>query len=263
MCHVYILGQHPPHSCLVNRLARCKPIPFKQFLRKVGRKLVKRGAAALARQILPSVGNGSTVLMRGYQTPPPCFTTKTLPFTQRYQLNVAGSYGITIADLLDSYFTAASATAGYRVFVAMKIKKIEIWGPAITTVATPNQISFIWGAPQAADDFAMPCQVVSDLSLGSNDVSHICLRPPSDGLYSKWFGSTSSTDQVFYVEAPAGAIMDLHLVAVLYDGSGGGTGFTPAAVVSTIAGATPGYIYSRSLPANNANGWIPVNGAVV
>lgn len=230
---------------------------------KIGRRVVRQGAAAAARRILPSIGNGASALLRGYTTPPPCFTTKTVHFVQRYKLAVAGSYGITIADLLDSYFTAASATAGFRLFIALKCSKIELWAPAVTSVITTSELSFLWGAPQATDDFCMPSQIISDNSVGSNDPAHLCVKPPSKGLYSNWFGSTTSTDQFCYIEAPAGTIMDIHLTAVLYDGSGGGTGFTPSAVLSTIAGATAGYVYSRTLPCNNANGFTPVNGAVI
>lgn len=201
--------------------------------------------------------------MRGYSTPPPCFTTKTVSFVQRYKSVAAGSVGVTIADLLDSYFTASAANAGYRIFVALKIKKIELWAPAVNSVTTSSQLSFLWGAPQSADDFCMPSQVITDMSLGASDPAHLCLKPPANGLFSKWFGSISSTDQVFYLEAPADTVMDIHLTAILFDGSGGGTGFTPTAITSTVAGATAGYIYSRSLPANSATGFIPINGATI
>lgn len=231
--------------------------------RMVGNRLrrrVRRATDAAAQY----VGQAATRLLRGHQRPPPAFVTKRIDFTTRYVLANAGNNSVTVNDLLDSYFTAASATVGYRIFSAVKIRKLEVWGPAVGAFTTgQSDINFIWGAGQSGQDLGNPPQLINDVTLDQADVPHLCLVPPKNSVASMWQSSGSNTDQMFYIEAPAGSILDLHLSGIVYDGSGSGSGFTPAAVVSTIAGATAGYVYNRTLPSNTPTGWTPIVGIYV
>ncbi len=233
-------------------------------MRTVGRRRLRKGANAVLNAI------GGMALRRGNQFPPPVVATKTVSVVNRYIALSGNTIIVTVNDLLDHLFCAASSSptyTGYRLISSLKVKKIEIWAPAINgefTASANNLISFSWGQSASGQDVGQPTRIVSDVSVGTNDAPHLCVVPPPNSVQSMWQSSQANTDVFFWTEQPQGSVMDIHLTYTLFDGAAGsaGLGFAQGGVQAPIAGpVTAGLVYQRTLPGNSTTGWTPFQGA--
>jgi len=159
----------------------------------------------------------------------------------RYRCVTNGNLTITVNDLLDQMGFIVTATTGYRLFQAVRLKKVEIWG-SLYDQSTPvsNVMRFQW----IAGANGSPSAVISDAALGASGVSHILARPPKGSNAWNWHSVSTSTVSVFNMLVGIGAIVELTFDYVVFDNVGGET---PAALTQTLAGNTVGVIGSPGM----------------
>lgn len=98
-------------------------------------------------------------------------------------------------------------------FNAVRLKRIQIWYTSATPTPPNNTISITWAASNVSA-FAME---VSDTALSAFDIAYVTSSPPKNHPASFWLGPLGS-DNLFYIQAPTGAIVDISVEGVLQDG---------------------------------------------
>ncbi len=129
---------------------------------------------------------------------------------------------------------AASATNGYQLCNAIRLRKIEIWGPMASDLI-PVTVSVDYTG-QSAQAVGPSCKV-TDTSMGANRPAHIVAIPPRTSTASTWQYTISGLT-LCTLEFPANAVVDITLEFVLQDNG------SPSTVVA-ISGATTGVVYLR------------------
>lgn len=201
-------------------------------------------------------------IRRGYSKPQPISATKTLSFVMRYTMGSAGVITASIDDLLDSYFVASATNAGLRVFSAIKLRKVEAWGPAYTG-ANPVNLTFTWLSDSASVEVGAPSQAITDTSVAFNDCPHLCVTPPPGSACFNWLSASANSEKLFALVAPSNSVVDIHFTAAIAEGAVGG-GTPQVAIVRSLAGATAGQLYTSFLPPSaGATGLTPVSGAFI
>jgi hypothetical protein len=154
---------------------------------------------------------------------------------------------ITFQNLLDAMLVATSATAGFQLFDVVKVKLVEIWGQA--ALGTPSTVEVAYNT--ATGD----ASVHTDTSLGIRP-AYVSARPSIKSLAS--FFSVSSANPVFQLTAPAGSIIDVHL---LYKTSIQ----APVPLQNALVAATLGEFYFRGLDglAVAASNFVPPAGVLI
>jgi hypothetical protein len=157
------------------------------------------------------------------------------------------NFSFGVDDLLDSIFIATSNTAGVRLCNAARIKRVSVWGPALS--AQPDQsgeVAICWNdqTSSTTDDFGAPGIPITDVPLAVTDIPKIHTRPPRGSPAAMWQSSPTSTVNLFGITCPAATVMDLTIEYIVLTGPGGGisTGYVP--IVRTLAGATIGQLYN-------------------
>jgi len=153
---------------------------------------------------------------------------------------------VNSTSLCDLLCMATGTTEAYEIARAVKVRKIEIWGPMASNL-TPVTVSVEWAASGSAP-VAGPSNIISDTSMGSARCAHVVSTPPTQSACAFW--QVASGEALFTLAYPTGSVIDLHLSQVLFDGE------TPVAVTTGVAGATVGQVYCRALdsvtPGQNA-----------
>ncbi len=175
--------------------------------------------------------------MGGSLAPPQFTSSISIGKVFRFQASAAGSVSVTGQSLGDLLCQAATATSAYQMASAVRIRRVEIWGPPSSTL-TPVTVTCEF-AGASAGSFG-PSQVKSDTSVGATRVAHVVASPPRDSQASQW-QSSSSTGVLFVLTYPSGAIIDIHYSFTMQDRTGA------TAVTGAVAGATVGQVYLRSL----------------
>jgi len=139
---------------------------------------------------------------------------------------------ITFDNLLDCILVADTAIHGFQLFDTVKIKFMELWGMA--ALGSPSTVGLQFFTTGTGD-----LDQHTDTSLGVKP-AYVRAGPSSKSLASFWSGPGGV--QAFLLTAPAGSIIDLHVV---YRTSTS----TPTAVTNPLVGAVPGEIYFRGLDA--------------
>ncbi len=180
---------------------------------------------------------------RGGSLAPPQITTSiSVGHVFRFQTTAAGSYSISGQSLGDLICMATSATAAYQLTSAVRLSRIEMWGTPSSSFA-PVTVSCDFRGTTAGT-FG-PSRLMSDTSVGSTRVAHLVAQPPRDSQASQW-QSASSTGVIGTISYPAGCVIDIHYALTLNDNAG------VQSVTGTVAGATVGQLYVRSLDSNNS-----------
>ncbi len=228
----------------------------------VNSRTFRRAARSGVNAALTTVGNFFSGAKRGYAKPPSINFTKTVAYVTRYTMGNAALANLSVNDILDSYFVASSASAGNRVFTAVKIRKIEIWGPA-SYAGAASTVSFTWYNETSGQDVGQPSQVITDTSVSTNDVPHICVVPPKNSAAAMWQSASNNSDPLCAMILPYGSVVDIHLVGAIAEGAVGG-GTPQVAVTRTVAGATAGVLYSSYMPPSvGATALTPIVGSVL
>lgn len=158
--------------------------------------------------------------------------------TFRFQAVAASANDtVTPQDLGDFICVATATTAAYQLAKAIKIRKVEMWGPPASNL-NPVTVACEFASPNAGT-YGNSAKK-TDTSVGSTEPAHLVHRPPKGSQASQWIDSTVG-NVLFRLTYPANAIIDITYSAVLRDESG------VQAVAGAVAGATVGQLYYRAL----------------
>ncbi len=153
--------------------------------------------------------------------------------TLRFLVNSAVSQSITVGNLLDTMLFAATATQGYQIFQAVKIRRVRIWAAPVTGGATSVSLEYAGLTAGAVGDQ----MIHTDTSMGVQP-AHVSARPSAKSTASTYQVSTAIN--MFYLTAPVGSVVD---VEATFRNS-----FVSAvAVAQALVGATVGATYLRGL----------------
>jgi hypothetical protein len=179
-------------------------------------------------------------------SPPSLTTSLSVGHTFRFQA-VAASAGFTFTTtfLGDLMCVAATTTSAYQLANAVKLRKIEMWGPPSSSLVPVTVSADFAGSTSGAYG---PSRIRSDTSVGATRVAHLVVKPPKDSQVSQW-QSAISGNQLATLVFPAGAIIDIHYTMTVRDTA------SVQAVTGAVAGATVGQVYVRALdsPSGTAN----------
>ncbi len=155
---------------------------------------------------------------------------------------------IKVSDISDLLCMAATATSAYALASAIRVTKVEMWGPMDSTLA-PVTVSCDFAGQTAGS--VGPSSLKSDTSLGTRG-AHLVAKPPKDSQASLWQPNNSSST-LFTLIFPAGAIVDLHYSFVIQESAGA------TAVTAAVAAATVGQVYLRKLDSSGTAVLAPVS----
>lgn len=182
----------------------------------------------------------------GIPNPPSWSPTVTVGITQRYVCTSASGVSaraISINNLLDAKFMATGATAGYRLYAGVKLRRVKIWSGNQTSTAA-NTVQVEW--ENISSVIGSNSRIVSDTAVGNTNVAYINTRPPSGSYAEEWLGLGSGTSQLFTITCPQGAIIDVSYTFALRDDE------TATSVARTVAAATVGILYTSPLDCDDA-----------
>lgn len=141
---------------------------------------------------------------------------------------------ITIRNILNLQVMATGATAVNSLAYAVRLKRIQVWFTS-PTLATSISSTLEWNA--GATGFLLDGVSVSATTSSTTEYAYLNTRPPVDSL-AGWYqaGVSGSTNVIFSLSAPAGAIIE-----VSYDWV---PNFTEASFsTTTVSGASAGNLY--------------------
>jgi hypothetical protein len=136
---------------------------------------------------------------------------------------------------------ATAAAVAYRLFDAIRIKEVEVWGGNSAGDAA-NTVEIEW-----LDTLLIggPGMTISDTALGLNDIAHVISRPPKGSKSAFWLNNSTGLSggdfNILRLACPKGSVIDIVLECVLYDND------TAVLVTGAVAGATTGKTYARPL----------------
>jgi len=151
----------------------------------------------------------------------------------RFVATSAVDQNFTFQNLLDTFLFAATALQGWDLFIAVKVRAIEMWSLPAIGATTTVECQYTGVSAGAVGDL----QTHSDTSMGIQP-AHLIARPNAKSLASNY--QISNADIAFYLKCPAATVVDVHL------------SFTQAFVTDKVAqnalvGAAIGAIYLRGL----------------
>lgn len=190
----------------------------------------------------------------------PPHLTLGVTYTKRFRFRNTGAVNggqVFTRDLLDLLCMAATTTSAYRLNVAVRLKAVELWGPAVaSTTQLNNDMAFEFdsGASVAGASGA-PDRRYEVIGLGQTRPGHLRLVPPVGSAASLWINLSAAANALWTWTVPAGSVVDVTLECVLNTDQGA------SAVIGTVAGATVGVVYYRSLDSSqNTAVWPPLGG---
>jgi hypothetical protein len=147
---------------------------------------------------------------------------------------------VSRATLLDLMVMAVSATAANRIFDAVKIRRIRIWGNAPGAGAVAARTSSVqWLSTYS------PARIVSDSGSGATYGARLSTVPPAMSLAGFWsLTGVNEADALFILELNQGDIVDLDLTFRIQNGIFDAS-IAPVAVV--VIAATVGTVYCLAL----------------
>jgi hypothetical protein len=135
---------------------------------------------------------------------PPTITSYTIRHNTRLRFtsNAAVSQSITFQNLLDTMLFASSATAGFDVFEAVRIRRVEVWSLPILGAAATCSVEF----NGASTGFIGDQRLHSDTSMGIQP-AHVSAVPERQSLASNY--QESSATAAFFLVCPTGSVVDV------------------------------------------------------
>lgn len=185
--------------------------------------------------------NISRLINEGVPNPPSWSPTITVGITQRFVCSTIGGVSqraISINDLFDLKFVAATPTTGYRLFAGCKVRRVKIWA-ANTSATASNTVQVEW--ENVSPTIGSNSRIVSDTAVGVTNVAYISARPPPGSFAEEWLGTGAGTVQVFTITCPEGAIVDVSYTVALRDDE------NASSVTRTVAAASVGALYTSYL----------------
>ncbi len=167
--------------------------------------------------------------------PPPLPLSVRKVHTFRFEASAASSTDtFSTTSLGNMLVMAATTTNAYQLCDAIRIRKIEIWGPmASDLVPVTVSVDFTGTSAQAVG----PSCKVTDTSMGANRPAHVVAIPPRTSTASMW-QQTLSGLTLCTLEFPVNAVVDLTVEFVIRDNGSPSTSIV-------VSGATVGVVYLR------------------
>jgi hypothetical protein len=159
--------------------------------------------------------------------------------TVRFTATSALTFSVLRASLLDLFVMAETAVSAGRIFEAVKVRRVRIWGNAPGAGAVATRTSGVqWQSTYS------PSKVVSDSGSGATYGARISTKPPAMSLAGFWsLTGVNETDALFVLQLNQGDVVDLDLTFRVQNNIFGTD--VPAAV--TVIGATVGTVYCLAL----------------
>ncbi len=204
----------------------------------------------------PGARGGGRKLALGEESHPPEFMA-TLCAGHVFRFTTAsGTFGpvpVTRRNLLQLYSMAVTTSNQYRLFSAIKLNKVRVWGQPAALGSLNSPITVEWLGTDA------PSVIHSDTSSGVRP-SFVETKPPRNSSAQWWStsGGSNETDVLFNIAGPTGTIVDVHCSVRFADDE--------APVVSeagTGAAATIGHVYFNYLDGFASKKLIPDGGVTV
>jgi len=145
---------------------------------------------------------------------------------------------ITAQNIGDTQLIATSATQGYALFSAWKLRSVRMWAVP-NTVGNPVQIAFEWFQNNGYGFSSRPV-LHSCSSMGLDSPAVIFVKPEKTSLQAYWQTAGGGAN-FFTITCPPGTIIEVTLDCAMTDGTAN------AALQNPIAGATAGEFYYRGL----------------
>lgn len=189
-------------------------------------------------------------------TPQPPQRIQSLNFTSTVRF--AATATLTNSDwltneIMDQWFVATSATTGYRLFDAIRVKRIEMWCAALSSATASNTLISIEETPGIY--LSGRNRILQDMVVGTARAAHVVWTPMASTNQAFFVTSGTATNtSLFRFTAPIGTVIDVTYEFVLADGSA-----SPVGVVGAISGATTGQVYCRSISRNGTTSLPPVS----
>jgi len=177
--------------------------------------------------------------------PPQIETTFSVGKTLRFTATAATSgSAFSRAALLDLLVMAETTTAAGRIFDAVKVRRIRIWGNAPGAGAVAARTSGVqWLSTYS------PAKVVSDSGSGATYGARISTKPPAQSLAGFWsLTGVNESDTLFVLQLNVGDVVDIDFSFRLQNNIFGTD--IPAAI--TVVAATVGTVYCMALDFANA-----------
>jgi hypothetical protein len=145
-----------------------------------------------------------------------------------------GTFTITRANLLNLILYSTSAVTTARIFEAVRLKRVEVWGNPVALGSQPNQVSLEWIGENS------PSTVISDRGMGVRP-AHVRSEPPPSSSNRWWsISGTSESDPLFTLIIQANSVIDVTLELRLVEQEAPTAGDVPA-------GASLGQLYGDYL----------------
>lgn len=170
----------------------------------------------------------------------------------RFTSSSAAGSAVTRGMLLNLVSMATTTTNQNRLFTAVRLRRIQIWGqPPALGSATQTAI-VEWLGNQA------PSTIHSDSSIGIRP-ARIDTTPPADGSERWWsISGANESETLANLSVPVGGIIDVTLEMRLADDEG-----AVAAENGTGASATIGKLYYNYLDSFASKHYAPVGGITI
>jgi hypothetical protein len=167
---------------------------------------------------------------------PPQLTATNLKFatTLRFYATTGGYTSFSYQNLLDAYLVAATATTGFQLFQAVKVKYVELWAMP-TSAGVPTTVSVEYAGTIAG---SIGDQIYHDDTSMGVQPAHVKASPSKLSLASMY--QISGTTAFATLKTAANTVIDVHVV---YRGQFDNT----TAVANALVGATAGAVYLRGL----------------
>jgi hypothetical protein len=150
----------------------------------------------------------------------------------RFTASSAVALTITSQNLLDAILVAATATTGFELFEAVRIRHVEVWASPLLGSSVVTQVIFN-GTTERGD-----WKIHEDTSMGVQP-AHVKAKP-SPRCLASLFQDNSPAANLFSLVCPAGSVID---VALTFNG----TFAVGNAVQNALVAATAGATYLRGL----------------
>lgn len=234
------------------------------FASRIIRQLANNATARrVARRVGRRIGNALT------SNPFPTAHEENVRVTKTFRYFLTdqsySTWNFTMRDLLDSWVTGQTATSAIRVCSAAMLKKVTLRVPpstfSSTAAAQITPVRFIWQPYSFSDPDGNRTLSYDIVPYGTSDPVVFSSAPPPGSLIEGWINSTyTGAGQMFTIDqAPINSMLELTISYILATG-GVGAAFQPGQ--AAIAGANPGYMYVRTLPASST-AWVPIGYATL
>jgi len=185
-----------------------------------------------------SRGRRTTPLLVRFDNPPEIRSFGVHQAVRRMRFNCITAFDgeITYQNLLDSVLFASAAAVGYNLFIAVKVRYVEIWSQPTPVAVGTNAAALTFngsGAGFTGD------QQIHTIPSGGQNMGHMKCVPRKDCFASMF--QVSSNNGVFDLTCQVGCIID---VVVDFQRP-----FQATAILcqNALVGATTGAVYTRGL----------------